>query len=46
MKETAAKGWIADGKIKTPPTPLYGRERWGEEKPPLLDVGGRKIILK
>ena len=45
-KETTAKPWIADGKIKTPSTPLYGRERWGKEKPPLLDVGGRKIILR
>ena len=46
MKETTAKPWIADGKTKTPPTPLQGRERRGKEKPPLLDAGGRKIILK
>ena len=44
MKETAAKGWIADGKIKTLPTPLLGIERWGERKASRLDVEDRKII--
>ena len=46
MKETTAKGWIADGKTKTPPTPMLRGEKRQQEKPPLLDVGGRKIILK
>ncbi|MBO4215695.1 MAG: hypothetical protein J5888_05110 [Bacteroidaceae bacterium] len=46
MKETTAKSWIADGKIKTPPALLYGRERWARRSLRFLMMESRKIIFQ
>jgi len=43
MKETTAKLQIADGKTKTPPTPLLGRERWARRSLHSLMLGAEKL---
>jgi hypothetical protein len=42
-KEMTAKPWIADGKTKNPPTPLYERERWARRSLHSLMLGEEKL---